>query len=347
VTKSLADKLSKQPTVAEELAAHQEKTVTRATKEKYKAALEEISRLEEKLSVLRALEHSPRPILPLGPRKKGNRTSATALLLLSDWHVEEHVRPETVNSLNEYTLAVAEKSVKSVFERFLNLLENERGLADIQNVVVHLGGDFWSGRLHGDQADDNQLSPTDAAMFASELMEWGLTYISKHAGLKHIGVCTSDGNHGRLTEKQRIATEAENSLENLIYRTLAWRMKGESKFGWQISRGYHNWIQIESHAVRLHHGHAFKYGGGVGGISIPINKKIAQWNKAKQAALDGFGHLHTAMDCVRWISNGSLIGYSPLAVKWGMEYQDPFQTLAIIDEKHCVTKAIRIFGRAA
>jgi hypothetical protein len=71
-------------------------------------------------------------------------------------------------------------------------------------------------------------------------------------------------------------------------------------------------LQIYDVTVRFHHGHSIRYAGGVGGIYIPTNKAIAQWNKGRHADLDVFGHFHQLRDGGNFICNGSLIGYNGL-----------------------------------
>lgn len=81
------------------------------------------------------------------------------------------------------------------------------------------------------------------------------------------------------------------------------------------------------------HGHAIRYGGGVGGIYIPINKAIAQWDKSERADLTVFGHFHQQRDGGNFICNGSLIGYSSFAQSIKADFEKPKQCLFLIDSK--------------
>ena len=87
------------------------------------------------------------------------------------------------------------------------------------------------------------------------------------------------------------------------------------------------------------------YSGGIGGLTIPMEKAIAGWNRGREQApyLDVFGHHHTAMQNPRFISNGSLIGYGPfsLAIKAGFE--PPQQTFFLLDSKRGRTGTFPIF----
>jgi hypothetical protein len=114
---------------------------------------------------------------------------------------------------------------------------------------------------------------------------------------------------------------------------------------WHIGNGYHNVIEIEGHKVRYHHGDAVRYAGGVGGIVIPVNKAVAQWNKAEPVSLDVMGHWHQFMcHYPNFIINGSLIGYGPYSVEIKADYQQPTQSLFVMDRDRGLTiPALPIF----
>ena len=95
--------------------------------------------------------------------------------------------------------------------------------------------------------------------------------------------------------------------------------------------------------LRFHHGHGMKYGGGVGGIYIPINKAIAQWNKALRADLDVFGHWHQFRDGGNFICNGSIIGYNAYALRIKADYEEPKQAFFLMDKNRGKTIVAPIF----
>jgi len=142
-----------------------------------------------------------------------------------------------------------------------------------------------------------------------------------------------------MTQQQRIATEEGNSLERVMYHHLAVLFRNEPRLKWVISQGYHSYVTVLNTVIRFHHGHAIRYGGGVGGITIPVNKAIAQWNKSKVAGLDVFGHYHQFFDGGNFITNGSLIGYNTYALSIKASFEKPKQALLLIDRdrgKTCV-----------
>ncbi|GAI55192.1 unnamed protein product, partial [marine sediment metagenome] len=104
--------------------------------------------------------------------------------------------------------------------------------------------------------------------------------------------------------------------------TLAKYYAKNKRVHWMVGRGYHNTQEIMGRKVRFHHGDGLRYQGGVGGISIPVNKAIAQWDKVQVVDFDIFGHWHTFLPHYpKWVSCGSLMGYSEFSVEIKAEFQ--------------------------
>ena len=271
--------------------------------------------------------------------------NSTAILVLSDWHYEERVDPATVGKKNCYTPAIASKRVKNVFQKTVELVEAFRHLTEIDELVIAVLGDMITGYIHEELVESNWLSPTEACLEVQDLLVSGIDFLQKELKPKSIIIPTAFGNHGRTTAKSRISTGYANSYEWLMYQQLAWHYeKIGSPIRWKVGRGYHNVLNVQGHKVRFHHGDAIRYSGGVGGITIPVNKAIAAWNKAERADLDVFGHYHTSKDDAWWVSNGSLMGYNPFSVAIKAEYETPSQSLILVNAKRGKIISTRVFG---
>lgn len=338
----LTDKLSAAGQVAEDRARRAESVELRSLKAKNEELLRQLEE-SEKRADLREYLRDRSPVKALKPGKRCKGGQATAVLIASDWHVEEEVKPETVNGKNKFTLEIARQRSRQFWQKSLMLLEDARNLTRIDEVVPALLGDFFSGHIHEELVETNALAPLPAARFACDLLEEGLRLLLRDRRIKVIKVPTSHGNHGRATKKRRHATAADTSYEYNMYLTLAERFRHEPRIVWQIGTGYHNWLTIQGHRCRFHHGDSIRYAGGVGGITIPVNKAIAAWNKTEPAAYDFFGHYHTWTHDWRWICNGSLIGYNAFAIDIKAPYQPPVQTFAVIDAERGLTRALPVF----
>ncbi len=345
--KSLRDDVAADVAAASRLATDAEIARLRSeladAKGRYKAALQAIDAERARadtIAGLTGIEAVRRNGVPKTVRKKHD---ATMVVLLSDIHAEERVDPDTVNGLNDYSLDVCDQRMSELMERFAVLLEHERRLAKIDRVVVWLGGDFISGHIHDDTAELAQLAPLTATRWIGARLRGFLDAVSENA--REVIVATNSGNHGRSTEKLRIGTELEHSFEQNLYLTMA-AAESRKNVRWQVGTGYLNYLDLDGFLIRFHHGHAIKYGGGIGGITIPTNKAIAAWDAVKRADLTCFGHWHQFqwLRAGRYVANGSVIGHSAYATRIKAAYEPPCQACIVIDHgRHEVTKAMPIY----
>lgn len=265
-------------------------------------------------------------------RASGAAREATAVVLASDWHVEETVEADTVNGLNAYDLSVAEKRAERFFDGIRHLVGYHQEHFELRDLVLWLGGDLITGYIHEELVEGNSLSPTYAASFVRALLGEGIRYLLRETSLERIVVPCSHGNHGRTTAKARIATAAANSFEHFMYRMLRDDFAGEPRVQFHIARGAFLYVDVYDKTIRFHHGDFVRYAGGVGGISIPLNKAIARWQVDRHADLTCIGHYHQYSPGQRVVTNGSLIGYGPYAQAVA-SYEPAQQAFFLVDSK--------------
>jgi hypothetical protein len=303
---------------------------------RYKALLEQMKTKEETINHLLAInEPSKAEIKSLVKdlKKTGAVGNATAVMVASDWHIEERVDPSVVNNKNEYDETIATKRAAKFFNKGLWLTNLVRGGIKIKNLVLALLGDMISGYIHEELQEDNSMSPTLATMYVQEIICRGIDHLLSEGNFEKIIVPCCCGNHGRTTKKKRIATSYKNSYEWMMYKNLEKIYEKNSKVHFIIANGYHNYLPLYGYKIRFHHGDAIRYYGGVGGITIPVNKAIAQWNKSEEVYLDVFGHFHQQMmDAGAFVSNGSLIGWNAFAISIKAPYEAPRQSFFVIDQ---------------
>jgi hypothetical protein len=345
--KSLTDEVQAGLAASQQLAVDAELARLRAEvvslRSKYKTALEQIDRERERGDSLAAIQGvQPVPLTMTSRSRTKGKHDATAVLMLSDVHCEERVEPQTVNGENDYSLDVCHLRLGEIEERFLDCLQHERNQADVDRVLIWLGGDFITGHIHPDCVEVTQLSPMNATIWISARLRSLIDRIASNA--KSVIVCTNAGNHGRSTEKNRIATELEHSWEQLMYFTLA-REEKNKNVAWQIAEGHLGYVDLDGFLVRTTHGHSIRYAGGVYGLALPASKAIARWDAGRKASLTIFGHYHSWgwLRGARYIANGSVIGHSPYAERVASP-ERPCQGMAIIDHgRQEVTRAYPLF----
>ena len=273
------------------------------------------------------------------PRRKPStgKNNATAVVLLSDWHVEERVRGETIGFVNDFSLDIADRRIAELSDRIEMLVKHERQIAKIDRIVIWAGGDFLSNNIHEDTAEVAQLPPAAAARWAGARIR---TIIDRAADIaEEVLVVTSGGNHGRSVMKPRIATEADHSWEQNLYVMMA-EYETRPNVRWQIGEGYLNVVDLDGFKIAFHHGHGIK-----GNIHLGASKAIAQWQRGTPVDMHCFGHHHQfAYQRGKYLSNGSLIGYNAFALRIRAEFEPPCQSLAVIcHRRNECTKAIPIF----
>jgi len=310
---------------------------------RYKSALSAIDAERARADSLLQLRGIKPAGKPLTNSVKGAKHPATMVVLLSDIHCEETVRPETVNGLNEFSLEICEARLSELWQRFFAMLEHERQLCRIDRICIWLGGDLISGMIHPELSEENSLHPLAAKRWIGSRLRG---FIDEAAGnAKEIVVATSCGNHGRTTEKLR-TNEADTSYEHDLYLTMQAEEKRKN-VRWLVGEGHLNYVNLDGFLVRFSHGHSVKYQGGIGGVHVPLRKKIAAWDATSRADLTCIGHWHQFSwgRSGRYITNGSVIGYSAYAVRIGAEGSErPCQAAFVIDHgRNEVTKAYPLF----
>lgn len=344
----------KEITIDDRIEGRHEKRKEKETTRLLDQAVSEVEMLRKKLRVATALGENQKSF-KIAKFSGQGRGEATAVALASDWHIEEEVRPETVSAMNFYNLEESKRRAEKFFSTLAYLVELEQKNTTINHLVLGLLGDFISGDIHEDIGKSALLQPSHALVRCQEYIISGIQHILDNSKLKITAICHS-GNHGRKDKEQMIANEAGNSMEYLMYKMLANYFRNEPRIVFIIPEGYHSYLDVYGTTLRFHHGHNFRYNGGVGGPSISINKKIAQWNKtrdarnapffetikekiqefniARPADIDCFGHFHQFLDGGNFIMNGSMIGYNPYAISIGASYEPPKQALFFIHSKY-------------
>lgn len=267
---------------------------------------------------------------------KGESHETVAFVLWSDWHVEERVTPGQVSGVNEYNLDVAQARAEKLAVNTAKLVKIFQKDSSIKKIVVFLGGDFISGNLHEDSTEHNQLGTMEAMRFAKKLIASGLKYLLANTDCEIVCVCHS-GNHGRITKRIHWGTENQNSVEWMAYQDMAEFFAGEKRMTFVIPEGDISYMQVYDKHVRFLHGHSVKFGGGIGGLTIPMRKAISQWDKVQPAMLTCFGHFHQRIHgggSSAFIGNGSLIGYNAYGQSIKAEYEEPAQQFFLVSSRN-------------
>lgn len=295
--------------------------------------------------VTEVLAHQAEAEAVIAPRERESRLAeATPLVLASDWHIEEEVLPEQVAGRNRYNLKIAARRMERFFEAAMWAVRHQREVFKIRDFIGWWGGDFITNFLHPDNVETNQLHPTEAIMFAQTNIIKGIDYWLEDPEIEQFLFPCNDGNHGRLTKKMQSATRTQNSLEVFLYAQLAMHYKNEPRVKFILPTSSYTFLDdVYGKTIRFLHGDVFHYGGGVGGITVPMLRAQARWETVKHADLTCLGHWHSRICLPDLMVNGSLIGYNSYASDIGARFEAPVQSLRMLEPKRWCSSDIPLW----
>ncbi len=339
--KQIEDDESRKPLLEKDRRIRKLEGELHKAKHDYKLALAAIELAQEQSDFINLLSEARDPEAWEKEIARGT-SQATPIACASDWHVEEPVDPKKVSGKNRFDMSIADKRIRKFFEKIPVYIERYCPMA--KELILWLGGDFYSGFIHEELLETNALPPNQACLWWMEKASDGIAFLRRECPKLNILIPCNDGNHGRMTDRTRVSTRTANSLEWLTYKVLEreWRLR-DPKVRFRICEGYHNVIECQGRLIRFHHGDGIKYQGGIGGLHIPVRKAISQWNKAQEVDLDVLGNWHTFIDGGKYIFNGSLIGYGAYSVWIKADYEPPIQAFLVFDKKFGLRQSTRIF----
>lgn len=281
----------------------------------------------------------------IAPRERtSNLAECTPLILASDWHIEHEIRPEQVAGRNRYNLEIASRRMERFFEATRWAIGHQREVFKIRDMIVWLGGDIIQNYLHEDDNESNLLAPTEALLMAQAEITKGFEFLLEDQELEQIVVPCNDGNHGRMTKKLRAATRIENSLEVFLYAQLVERFKKEPRIRFVLPTSQFTFLDdVYGRTIRFLHGDVFKFSGGVGGVTVPMMRALARWESLKPASLTCLGHWHTRVCLPSIMINGSLCGYDPYAMSIGVPFEQPVQSMRILEPRRWCSSDIPLW----
>lgn len=319
----------------EAVAEHRLKVENRDLREKTKELARQLSEGGEYNEVVRAALATQRQPPSIKPReRKSGLREGTPLILASDWHIEQEVKPEAVAGRNRYNLSISKQRMQNFFEAIAWACRQQGDTFKIRDIMLWLGGDFIQNFLHEDDVENNLLAPLAALQYWETEVIAGFDFLLKELDFEQAIIPCNDGNHGRTTKKMRSSTRQRHSLETFAYAQLALHYRNEKRLKFILPTSQFTFVDdVYGRTIRFLHGDVFKYAGGVGGITVPLFRAMARWEKTKHADLTCLGHYHQRYCLPDCMVNGSMIGYDSYAMGGGFPFEMPVQSLRMLDSK--------------
>jgi hypothetical protein len=317
---------------------HQKAKESRNLRREHGSLVEENTKLRAELAAVLDAQRAPSILVYSKP--SWERSDAVALAVASDWHIEEPVIKNTVHGLNEYNLDIARERARFFFQNLLRLTDIMARETKVTTITLQVLGDLFSGWIHEELLANTLLAPADAALFCKELLISGIDYLLRESSYVIEGDMIP-GNHGRLTKTMHFGNPTGTSLETVAYHGVADRYRDNPRVRLNVSNQSMVYRRIfEKFILRSIHGYETKYLGGIGGLTIPLRKALAQWNNPIRADLTLLGHYHQLFDGGDFLVNGSLIGYNLYAQQIKAAFEEARQAFLLVHARKGGQKSI-------
>lgn len=256
----------------------------------------------------------------LSPAPSSRAKHATLVLLLSDLHFDEVVRPEEIGGLNAYNRRIAELRLKAWAENAVKIARHYLSGVTYDGVALMLSGDIFSGDIHEELTQTNEDTILGSLLHWSEQLGAAVELLAAEFGKVHISAVP--GNHGRLTRKPRAKLRARTNLDWLLARMLERHYAKDKRLTFQIGDDADTLINIYGRGHLLTHGDQVNGGSGIGGIWPPIMRMRAR--KAQRAMSIGapfdtlwMGHWHQLIQTPSLVVNGCFPSSSKVTTSTG------------------------------
>lgn len=270
-------------------------------------------------------------------------------LLCSDWHWGETVEARQVNYVNAFNKEIAEKRVKRLVEKTINLMMVHMAKPKYDYLCLPLLGDMDSGNIHEELRETN-WAPINICLI--ELRDTIIWMIDEFLNaFKKLYVPCVTGNHGRMDRKPRFKNASYDNFEFLLYEMLRHHYKGNKAVHFDIAESSELLYDVCGTRYLAVHGDGFKGGSGIAGALSPMmigrarkKESAMATNRLFDVMIHGHWHFHRNIGDI--ISNGSLKGFDEYALKNSFQYQAPIQALWVTHPDYGITASWPVYLEA-
>lgn len=280
------------------------------------------------------------------PRKTRKAHHATALLLLSDLHLDEVVDSAEINGLNAYSRAIAHDRLTAVVEGTIELCDRYVAGVELDGIVVAILGDILTGDIHDELARTNEAPVMDSVTHWVPAIASALTRLADAFGAVHVP-CV-DGNHDRFYRKMQTKQRATSSVAWVIYNWLATVLADDPRITFSITPAPEQVVGIYDTRFLLSHGDGFRSAGGIGGIYPSLLKWLHRKHRQFEATGQPWdvalmGHWHQLLTGPDFQVNGSLKGFDQYAAAQGFNPEPARQALSIVTPERGITQQLPVY----
>ena len=188
---------------------------SRAVRAEYAKLEEEHREVRKRLDLYEEIDstpiHAPKW---LTPTKTSKKHTAIPVMLLTDIHWDENIKPEQIDGLNAYNRTIAEMRLKRAFERAIHVSRDYVSGVEYTGFKLALGGDLFSGIIHEELRETNRATIIEGIVSLLPVLVSGINLLADHFGQVDIDAVV--GNHGRRTQKPIAKNRAQDNFASWL-----------------------------------------------------------------------------------------------------------------------------------
>ena len=306
----------------------------------------ELRKMLDRIAQVR-VEDTAVPQWQAGPIEKG-KNRGTAMLVLSDLHLDEVVDQFEMVGLNKYNRDIAHQRLQKVIDSTVKILRDYVTGITLDGIVVCLAGDIITGEIHDELARTNEVPVQATIAHWVPVLASAFKHLADEFGT--VAVYCVPGNHDRTYHKNPAKKRAESSHAWVIYNWLADSLRDDDRVQFVISTAAEQRFNIYETKFLMHHGDGFRSAGGVGGLYPSMLKWLLRTHQVYSIMNDDWeyavmGHWHQMLWGPDFIVNGSLKGFDEYALSGKFGYELAQQALVVVTPEHGITNRMPIFAQ--
>ncbi len=248
-------------------------------------------------------------------RRRGHVGIACAQM--TDWHLDEVVKPEEIFDLNAYNRDIAKTRINRWLDRVATLPRDYVAGVDIEGLFIPATGDLFTGDIHEELKESNEDKLLASVLYWMEPIMGVLEELEKEFTFVHVAAVV--GNHGRLSDKPVFKGRVKDNVEWLFWSIVRDRLFDRgSTVQVDVSSSMDLNVPIYGRNFLLTHGDQFRGGTGISGAFAPLSlgshrKTRRQMVAAMPMERMIIGHLHQLINIPGVTMGGCLKGYDEYA----------------------------------
>lgn len=281
-------------------------------------------------------------------RKRNAKYTEDAVLLLSDGHHDQIVRPEECGGLEHYNFGIscarAERLVSKVVDWTQNILS---GCYQFRTLNIFSLGDSTSGEIHGAKERSEYRNQINNSLAIGELHALMIRDLAPF--FPQINVICLSGNHGRRSEKKDFHG-ANDNWDYLIAKVAEARLRDIPNVSFTIPNAWSTNVVIDNVAFHLTHGDDVRGWNGVPFYGLVRRQRNlmalapVQTGPVPRYIMMGHHHVSAHLSDVNGelIVNGAWVGTDAYAFNSFAGYREPKQLLHGVNHEYGITWKVDI-----